>query len=459
MGMTLGGIERLKKRQNLNRAALGVLLSWAVFVAGAFDCFAQGAAELPTISAATAIVIDQNSGQVIGSKNPDTLRPNPSTTKIMTALIAIERNAANLDVIAGPISAKAADTYGSTMNLEAGDTVSLRDLLYGLMLPSGNDAGVAIAEWIGGTEDAFVLLMNNRAQSLGLNNTSYRNSFGYDPVELPAQCVPPHSSAFNCGAYTTARDLSTLARFALGNPTFARIVQTTTWTPTSWLSAARTPRSLLLVNDNLLLSSMAYLGADGVKTGMSSSAGFCMVASATRGNRSVLTVVMGCPSNALRHLESQTLLDWGFTQLANSPTPTPTPTPTSTPTPTPPPATPPPATPTPSPSSVSISITQSVIGRGDDTVFVISTSRPDATGTTTVRYAMAGTARLGRDYSLSGTLGEANIEPGASSTQVVLHASPGVRGKRAKRATMRLVRSTTYRISPPNQAGVTIRGR
>ena len=126
----------------------------------------------PTITAATAIVIDRDSGAVLGAKNADTLRPNPSTTKIMTALIAIERNGASLDEIVGPVSAKAADTYGSTMNLDAGDSLSLRDLLYGLMLPSGNDAGVAIAEWIGGTEDAFVTLMNERAQSLGLTSTS-----------------------------------------------------------------------------------------------------------------------------------------------------------------------------------------------------------------------------------------------------------------------------------------------
>lgn len=438
------------------RRCLGVLAVWGVIAGAVLDCFGQSATALPAVSAATAIVINEETGAVLGSKNPDTPRPNPSTTKIMTALIAIERNAANLDVIVGPISAKAASTYGSTMNLETGDTVSLRDLLYGLMLPSGNDAGVAIAEWIGGNEDNFVTLMNERAEALGLNNTSYRNSFGYDPVELPAQCVPPYASMFNCGAYTTARDLATLARFAMRQTTFANIVQTVTWTPTSWLSAARTPRSFLLVNDNLLLSSMAYLGADGVKTGMSTSAGFCMVASATRGGRKVLTVVMGCASNELRHRESQTLLDWGFTQLANSPTPTPAPTPTATPTPA---ATPPAATPPPMPSSVSVSVTQSVIARGDDTVFVISTSLPDTTGATVVRYAMAGTARVGKDYSLSGRFGEVNIEPGASSTQVVFHASSAVRGRRTKRATMRLIRSTTYRVSAPTQAGVTIRAR
>src|SRR4051812_5506944 len=273
-------------------ARLATLFTGAIFLSGA-PCFAQeteaagaeGFASLnalqtsafPTITAATAIVINRDSGAVIGSKSPDTLRPNPSTTKMMTALIAIERNAANLDAIVGPISAKAADTYGSTMNLNAGDSVSLRDLLYGLMLPSGNDAGVAIAEWIGGTADAFVTLMTQKAKALGLTHTSYRNSFGYDPVELPAQCVPPYSSMFNCGHYSTARDLATLAQAALKQqPLFARIVQTATWTPTSWITAARARRTVQLNNDNLLLSSLSYFGANGVKTGMSTSAGFCM---------------------------------------------------------------------------------------------------------------------------------------------------------------------------------------
>ena len=246
----------------------------------------------PPISASSAIIIDLDTGQVLAVKDPDTPRAMASTTKIMTALLAIERNGSDLDAIIGPISANAANTQGTRMNLLPGDRVSLRDLLYGLLLPSGNDAGVAIAEWIGGSENAFVSLMNQRAQSLGLTSTAYRNSYGYDPVEQPG-CVPPYSSQPNCGHYSTVRDLAALSRFALKQPLFARIVQTVDWIPPTWTDASNNPRQVTLHNANLLLSSIFYSGANGVKTGMSTSAGYCLVASATRSGRSVLSVVLG----------------------------------------------------------------------------------------------------------------------------------------------------------------------
>jgi D-alanyl-D-alanine carboxypeptidase len=426
---------------------VAALLTGALFLTGASG-FAQDAevasgeefarsnalqtSAFPAVSAATAIVINRDTGVVIGSKNPDTLRPNPSTTKMMTALIAIERNAANLDAIVGPISAKAADTYGSTMNLNAGDSLSLRDLLYGLMLPSGNDAGVAIAEWIAGSEDAFVTLMNQKARALGLNHTSYRNSFGYDPVELPAQCVPPYSAMFNCGHYSTARDLATLAQTAMKQqPLFSRIVQTATWTPTSWISSARARRTDQLRNDNLLLSSLSYPGANGVKTGMTTSAGFCMVASATQSGHSILTVVMGCASDQIRHAESRQLLDWGFAEIGSAPTVV-------------------------TLSKISVRASPASIHAGGDASFVISTSQVNSLQATTVNYSLGGTARLGTDYSLSGTGGEADIPAGASSIQVTLHAFNGLNGKRPRRVAMKLIPATSYQLSPSRKAVVTI---
>jgi D-alanyl-D-alanine carboxypeptidase len=141
-------------------------LSFALFTAMLGSAIAAEPA-LPPISAAAAIVIDGDSGLVLGVKNPDQRGAMASTTKIMTALLAIEQNGSNLDAMVGPISAYAAGIQGSRMNLSAGDRLSLRDLLYGLMLPSGNDAAVAIAEWVSGSEGAFVTLMNQRAQQLG----------------------------------------------------------------------------------------------------------------------------------------------------------------------------------------------------------------------------------------------------------------------------------------------------
>jgi len=408
-----------------------------VILAGTADCFSQQSntvqgAPFPTITAATAIVINQDTGAVLGAKDPDTLRANPSTTKMMTALVAIERaGAAGLEAIAGPVSVKAAQTYGSTMNLQAGDTLSLRDLLYGLMLPSGNDAAVAIAESISGDEAAFVTLMNDRARSLGLSNTSYRNCFGYDPFELPDQCVPPYSSMFNCGHYSTARDLAALARAAMQQqPLFARIVQSAIWTPTTWLDSSRAPRTIVLLNDNLLLSSLPYDGANGVKTGLGYNAGYCMVASATRSGRSMLSVVMGCPTDEARHLESSQLLEWGFAQLGRGQ-------PVRLP-------------------AITVSVAPPTVQAGRDAAFVISTSQVDPARPTTVRYTMSGTAVVGNHYSLSGVLGEADIPAGASSARIDLHSFNGPIPRRGKKATLKLLPGTTYRVGAPPKATTTI---
>jgi D-alanyl-D-alanine carboxypeptidase len=271
--------------------------------------------EVPPITAAAAIVIDRNSGFVLGVKNPDERRAMASTTKMMTALLAIERNGSQLDAMVGPISTNAAGFLGTTMNLYAGDRLSLRELLYGLMLPSGNDAAIAIAEWVSGNETSFVTLMNQRAQQLGLINTAYRNAHGTDPTVYGASCDPPYSSQTNCGHYSTARDLVTLARFAMNDPLFAQLVQTYSYTPSTWVDASDNPRTDTLYNDNLLLSSMPYPGADGVKTGNTPAAGFCLVASASQADETVMSVVLGCSSDDVRITESSQLLDYGFSQL------------------------------------------------------------------------------------------------------------------------------------------------
>jgi D-alanyl-D-alanine carboxypeptidase len=304
-----------------------LLVGLACFIPGAG--FAVSEPPLPPVNAVSAMVIDRDTGLVVGVKDPDTRRGMASTTKIMTALLAIEQSGTNIDQIVGPISANAAGTQGSRMTLQAGDRVSLRDLLYGLLLPSGNDAAVAIAEWVSGSESAFVTLMNQRAQSLGLTNTAYRRAFGYDPTEDPGNCYLPYSSQPNCGHYTTARDLAALARFAMNQSLFAQIVGTANWAPSTWVDSLGHQKIQTLTNTNLLLSSMPYSGANGIKTGESPSANWCMVASATRSNHSVLSVVLGSydpnstgnnfysgsPNDIARHNDSIQLLEFGFAQL------------------------------------------------------------------------------------------------------------------------------------------------
>ena len=185
-----------------------------------------------------------------------------------------------------------------------------------MLLPSGNDAAIAIAEWVGGSESGFVNLMNQRAASLGLTNTAYRSPAGYDPTEKPDLCFPPYSSQTNCGHYTSARDLANLAGFALQQPVLSQAVQTTSWNTTTWRNSSGSFKNQNLTNTNLLLSSIPYTGANGVKTGEGPNAGWCIVARATRSNRTTLTVIMDTsPDNAARHNESIQLLDYGFAQL------------------------------------------------------------------------------------------------------------------------------------------------
>jgi len=183
---------------------------------------------LPTITASKAIVVDRDTGLVLGAKAPDATNATKSTGKIMTALLTLERTRLPVD---DPerlslndtvtISAYAAGTGGSRMELGTNDQVSLRDLLHGMMLPSGNDAAVAIAELISGSESDFVSVMNERALELGLTHTHFAH---------------PAGSGLS---WSTARELANLARFALQDPFFARTNHSTTAT-NSW-AATRAP--------------------------------------------------------------------------------------------------------------------------------------------------------------------------------------------------------------------------
>ena len=270
---------------------------------------------VPPINAFSAAVMNDANGTILAAKNLDVPVANPSTTKIMTALLLLEQTGGNLDRIV-TVSSNAANAYGSRMNLATGDQISLRDLLYGMLLPSGNDAAVAIAESVGGSEANFVAMMNQRASALGLTNTAYRSPAGYDPTEKPNLCFPPYSSQPNCGHYTSARDLTNLSRVALQQPLLSQAVQTTNWSTATWRNSSGSSKNQNLTNTNLLLSTIPYSGANGVKTGEGPNAGWCIVARATRSNQTLLTVVMDtAPDNETRHNESIQLLDYGFARL------------------------------------------------------------------------------------------------------------------------------------------------
>jgi D-alanyl-D-alanine carboxypeptidase (penicillin-binding protein 5/6) len=230
--------------------------------------------------------MEWQSGAILAQHNAFRRMYPASITKMMTALLALENGRLEEYV---EVSPEAANQPGSSMYLSSGDVFTLEDLLYGLMLNSGNDAAWAIAEHIGGDAETFFDMMNRRAQEIGAINTRYRNPHGLTD--------PNH--------YTTAFDLALIARTCLRHPYFRNLVATK---EKDVLDATEEVR-LQLANTNRLL--WVYLGADGVKTGTTESAGQCLVASATRDGMRLLAVVL---NSADRWSDAARLLDYGFTQ-------------------------------------------------------------------------------------------------------------------------------------------------
>jgi D-alanyl-D-alanine carboxypeptidase (penicillin-binding protein 5/6) len=239
--------------------------------------------------AAAAIVVDGRNGEVMFAKRPDERRAIASTTKLMTALLALER-ARPRDVLTAP--EYIALPAESRINLRAGERMTVHDLLEALLLESANDAAAAIAENLSGSSEAFVAEMNVRAEELGLENTSYANPIGLDD---PAN-------------YSTAGDLAKLTRLLLERPRFARIVDM----PVAELDSGSMPR--VIANRNTLVASTPWV--TGVKTGHTTDAGYVLVGSATgRGGAKVISVVLGEPSEAARDADTLELLAWGLKQF------------------------------------------------------------------------------------------------------------------------------------------------
>lgn len=246
-----------------------------------------GAPPAPDVTAASAALMDVSSGRVLYAKNGHVRRAPASLTKVATALVALE--AGDLDSLV-EVSAAAAGIGGSSIWLEAGEQQTLRDLLYGLMLRSGNDAAAAIAEHVGGTVDHFVYEMNRLAARVGAGDTHFRNPHG-----LPA-----------LGHYSSALDMALLAREGLLRSDFRELVSTRRyvmpWPGHPWDRA--------VYNENRLL--WLYPGADGVKTGWTEEAGRCLIASATRDGWQLVAVVLHAPD---MWADATELLDWGFSSF------------------------------------------------------------------------------------------------------------------------------------------------
>lgn len=235
------------------------------------------------INSKIAVAYDRTSGTVLWGKNENKKTAMASTTKIMTAIVAIE-NGKLADVV--EISAKAAGTGGSRLKIKKGDKISLNDLLYGLMLVSGNDAAVAIAEHIGGSVENFAELMNAKAKELGLQNTHFVTPHGLDN--------PEH--------YTTAFELAKISDYALKNEVFAKIVGTKNHTINI------NGYSKALTNTNELLGILN--GVTGVKTGFTNNAGRCLVTSVKRDGFEIITVVLQADTKKIRTADSAHLIDY-----------------------------------------------------------------------------------------------------------------------------------------------------
>ena len=236
--------------------------------------------------AQAAIVIDARDGTVLFAKRPDQQRSIASTTKLMTALIALEE-AEPSEVFTAPLYVAA--PAESRINLREGERMTVEDLLEALLLESANDAAVALAENISGSREAFVERMNERAEELGLDDTSYANPIGLDEP----------------GNHSTARNLATLTRTLLENREFARIVDM----PSAELESGTRPR--VVANRNNLIA--AYPWVSGVKTGYTFNAGNVLVGAAEkRGGVRVISVVLGEPTESNRDADTLALLRWGL---------------------------------------------------------------------------------------------------------------------------------------------------
>jgi len=239
----------------------------------------------PEISAQTAIMVEANTGEVLYEKNADVKAFPASITKIMTALLAIENG--NLDKKV-KISKNASGVEGSSIYLETGERIPLRDLVYGLMLRSGNDAAIAIAEEIGGSTEHFVLMMNKRARELGAYNTNFMNPNGLH----------------NPNHVTTARDMALISIAAMKNPEFKKVAAAK-----SWVANRGEGKYNYFFNKNKVI--YQYEGGTGIKIGFTKAAGRTLVASSERNGMALICVVMNAPN---WFQDTYKLMDYAYNQ-------------------------------------------------------------------------------------------------------------------------------------------------
>ena len=245
-----------------------------------------------TITAPSAVLMETSSGKILFEKNPHEQRPCASITKVMTMLLvceAIDNGKLNLDDTI-TASAHAASMGGSDIWLEEGETMSANDMIKATVVASANDAAVALAEHLCGSEEVFVQKMNEKANQLGMKDTVFKNCNGLDED----------------GHITSAYDVAVMSRELMKHEMIFDYTSI-------WLDNLRDGKTQI-VNTNKLLKT--YKGITGLKTGTTNDAGCCMAASATRGDMSLVAVVLGCNSGKERFSDAAALLDYGFANFS-----------------------------------------------------------------------------------------------------------------------------------------------
>lgn len=273
----------------LRKAIISAVLCISLLLPSAIPVAALGD---DSVSAPSAVLMEASTGKIVYEKNSHEQRPCASVTKVMTLLLvfeAIDRGKLSLeDTITA--SEHAASMRGSDIWLENGETMSADDMIKATVVASANDAAVALAEHLSGSEDAFVEQMNNRAKELGMNDTVFKNCNGLDEE----------------GHVTSANDVAIMSRELTKHE---KIFDYTS----IWLDNLRDGKTQI-VNTNKLLKT--YNGITGLKTGTTDDAGCCMSATATRGDVSLISVVLGCESGKQRFADAAALLDYGFANIA-----------------------------------------------------------------------------------------------------------------------------------------------
>jgi serine-type D-Ala-D-Ala carboxypeptidase (penicillin-binding protein 5/6) len=274
---------RIKRREN--KYPLGALIR-PLLMAFILCSFSHPAisAELKIVAKA-AVLMEMRTGNILWAKNRDLPRPPASTAKILTASVTLDRMTLK-EIVTVPITTSTTNK-SSAVSLQGAERLSVQDLLYALLLQSSNDAALALASNVGGSTPKFVQLMNQKARSVGALRSQFHN-----PTGLPQR-----------GQVTTASDLALITKTALANAEFSRIVATKSypWKSLKWEG--------VLENSNELLKS--YDGAIGVKTGNTREAGYCLVAAARRGDKTLIAVILGSQEKHVWQ-DAKHLLDYGF---------------------------------------------------------------------------------------------------------------------------------------------------